>query len=72
MVIPYARQFYCEAYSLLSEDAKSENSMILKTIDTIFRHIGEKGIHAIDRGGDRGVIYKNISRGINRHDLSLD
>lgn len=49
---------YCEAYSLLAEDAKSENSEILKTIDTIFKHIGDKGIHAIDRGGDRGVIYK--------------
>ena len=49
---------YCEAYSLLSEDARSENSQILKAIDTIFKHIGDKGIHAIDRGGDRGVIYK--------------
>ena len=54
MVIP----LYCEAYSLLSEDARSENSQILKAIDTIFKHIGDKGIHAIDRGGDRGVIYK--------------
>jgi len=65
---------YCEAYSLLSEDARSENSQILKAIDTIFKHIGDKGIHlsacghaqagAIDRGGDRpvctgrGIIYK--------------
>ena len=40
----------------------------MKAIDTIFKHIGDKGIHlsacghaqagAIDRGGDRGIIYK--------------
>ncbi|GAB4544289.1 MAG: hypothetical protein Fur0020_13690 [Thermodesulfovibrionia bacterium] len=47
---------YCEAYS--QEDVKSENSQILKVIDTIFKHIGDKGVHAIDRGGDRGVIYE--------------
>jgi hypothetical protein len=48
---------YCEAYSHLAEGVKSENDQIFKVIDTIFKHIGEKGIHAIDRGGDRGVIY---------------
>jgi hypothetical protein len=49
---------YCEAYSLLAEDVKSENSQLLKLIDTIFRHLQNRGIHAIDRGGDRGVLYK--------------
>lgn len=48
---------YCEAYSHSSPDVKSENSQIFKAIDAVFRHIGDKGIHAIDRGGDRGVIF---------------
>ena len=49
---------YCEAYSFLAEDVKSENSQLLKLIDTIFRHLAGRGIHAMDRGGDRGVLYK--------------
>lgn len=49
---------YCEAYSLSAYDAKSENYQILKMIEMIFKHIGNKGIHAIDRGGDRGIIYE--------------
>jgi hypothetical protein len=49
---------YCEAYSYEAEDVKSENSELLKAIEMVRRHIGDKGIHAIDRGGDRGVIYK--------------
>lgn len=48
---------YCEAYSHSAYGVKSENDQILKMIDTIFRHIEDRGIHAIDRGGDRGVIY---------------
>jgi hypothetical protein len=54
---------YCEAYSLLSVEVKSENSQIFKAIDKIFEHLGERGIHAIDRGGDRGVIYKKYLGG---------
>lgn len=49
---------YCEAYSHLAYDVKSENDQILKMIDVIFKHIGDRGIHAIDRGGDRGIIYQ--------------
>ena len=49
---------YCEAYSHSAYGVKSENDQILKMLDVIFRHIGSKGIHAIDRGGDRGVIYE--------------
>ena len=49
---------YCEAYSFLAEGVKSENSQLLKMIDLIFEHTGDRGIHAIDRGGDRGVLYK--------------
>lgn len=49
---------YCEAYSHAARDVKSENDQILKMMDVIFKHIGDSGIHAIDRGGDRGVIYE--------------
>jgi hypothetical protein len=49
---------YCEAYSHSAYDVKSENDQIFKAIDTIFKHIGDRGIHAIDRGGDRGFIYE--------------
>jgi hypothetical protein len=48
---------YCEAYSYSAEDFKSENAQILKVIDAVFEHLGDRGIHAHDRGGDRGVIY---------------
>ncbi len=49
---------YCEAYSHSAYDVKSENDQIFKVINTIFKHIGDIGIHAIDRGGDRGFIYE--------------
>ena len=49
---------YCEVYSFLAEDVKSENSQLLKLIDTILSHLQDRGIHAMDRGGDRGVLYK--------------
>jgi hypothetical protein len=49
---------YCEAYSFLSGDVKSENAQLLKLIDAMFRHLEGRGIHAMDRGGDRGVLYK--------------
>jgi len=54
---------YCEAYSFLAEGVKSENSQLLKMIDLIFEHTGDRGIHAIDRGGDRGVLYKKYLGG---------
>lgn len=53
---------YCEAYSHGAQGVKSENDQIMKAIDTIFKHIGDKGIHAIDRGGDRGFIYEKYLR----------
>ena len=42
----------------MAEDVKSENSQLLKLIDTIFRHLEGREIHGMDRGGDRGVLYK--------------
>jgi hypothetical protein len=55
---------YCEAYSHLDEDIKSENTQILKALNVILKHIGDKGVHAMDRGGDRGIFYKHyLERG---------
>jgi hypothetical protein len=54
---------YCEAYSFLSEDVKSENARLLKMMDLLFEHLGDRGIHAIDRGGDRGVLHKKYLGG---------
>jgi len=48
---------YLEAYSQDAEDFKSENDQLFKVIDTVGAHIGNKGIYAIDRGGDRGKLY---------------
>ena len=55
--------FYCEAYSSLAEDFKSENAQLLKLMDVLFGHLGDRGIHAIDRGGDRGVLYEKYLKG---------
>ncbi len=54
---------YCEAYSFLAAGVKSENSQLLKLIDMVFRHVQDRGIHAMDRGGDRGVLYKKYLGG---------
>ena len=48
---------YCEAYAY--DAVKSENTEVLHAIGAVESHIGHKGIHAIDHGGDRGVIYKH-------------
>lgn len=48
---------YLEAYSQEAKDFKSENDQIFKVIDTVGVSLGDKGIYAIDRGGDRGKLY---------------
>jgi len=48
---------YLEAYSQEANDFQSENHQLFKVIDTVGAHIGNKGIYAIDRGGDRGKLY---------------
>ncbi len=48
---------YLEAYSQEAKDFKSENDQLFKVIDTVGAHLGNKGIYAIDRGGDRGKLY---------------
>ena len=51
---------YCEAYSQEAEDFKSENDQLLRAIDTVSRHVGSRGIWAMDRGGDRGIIFERF------------
>lgn len=48
---------YLEAYSQEAKDFTSENHQLFKVIDAVSLHIGNKGIYAIDRGGDRGKLY---------------
>lgn len=48
---------YLEAYSQEARDFTSENQQLFKLIDTVSARIGNKGIYAIDRGGDRGKLY---------------
>lgn len=48
---------YLEAYSQDAGGFVSENDQLFKVIDTISIHVGNKGIYAIDRGGDRGNLY---------------
>jgi hypothetical protein len=48
---------YLEAYSQDVGGFVSENDQLFKVIDTISTHMGNKGIYAIDRGGDRGKLY---------------
>jgi len=48
---------YLEAYSQKARGFTSENHQLFKLIDTVSARIGDKGIYAIDRGGDRGKLY---------------
>jgi hypothetical protein len=48
---------YLELYSQEAKDFMSENHQLFKVIDTVSLHIGDKGIYAIDRGGDRGKLF---------------
>lgn len=51
---------YLEAYSHEAQGFKSENHQLFKVIDTVSARIGDKGIYAIDRGGDRGKLYEKF------------
>ncbi len=48
---------YLEAYSQEARGFTSENHQLFKVIETVSARIGNKGIYAIDRGGDRGTLY---------------
>lgn len=48
---------YLECYSQEAKDFQSENAQIFKAVEGVKKHVGRKGIWAIDRGGDRKVIF---------------
>ena len=49
---------YGEVYSQEARDFRSENSQILGAMDTVMEGVGTRGIWAIDRRGDRGILLK--------------
>lgn len=51
---------YHELYSTKAPDFVSENDEILKSVETVSKNIGAKGIYVIDRGGDRGELFKPL------------
>jgi len=58
---------YLEVYSQEAEGFKSENDQLFRVIDAVSTHVGNKGIYAIDRGGDRGKLYdKFLEKGKTR------
>jgi len=48
---------YLEAYSQEARGFTSENHQLFKLIDTVSARLGNKGIYALDRGGDWGKLY---------------
>jgi len=45
-------------FSQEAEEFKSENEEITSAIKKVSYHVGKRGIWVIDRGGDRGILYK--------------
>jgi len=51
---------YGELYSQEANNFRSENRQILNAVDCVMEGIGQKGIWAIDRGGDRSRLFKGF------------
>jgi len=51
---------YGELYSQEAEGFRSENRQILNAMDRVMEGIGQKGVWAIDRGGDRSRLFKGL------------
>ena len=51
---------YGELYSQEAKDFRSENRQILNAMDRVIEGIGQKGIWAVDRGGDRSRLLKGF------------
>jgi hypothetical protein len=51
---------YSELYSQEARDFVSENDEILKAIRLVSTAVERRGIWVIDRGGDRGLLYKEL------------
>ena len=48
---------YERLYSHDAPDFDSENTEILKGVDRVLRHVGDRGIWVMDRGGDRRKLF---------------
>jgi hypothetical protein len=56
---------YSKLYSQEAEDFESENTELLRAIDTVNKGIKGKGIWVIDRGGDRKILITQlVKRGL--------
>ena len=53
---------YGELYSQEAKDFRSENRQILNAMDRVTEGTGRKGIWAMDRGGDRSILLKELLR----------
>jgi hypothetical protein len=51
---------YGELYSQEARDFRSENRQILNAVDRVMEGVGQKGIWAMDRGGDRSRLFKGF------------
>jgi hypothetical protein len=49
-----------ELYSQEAEGFRSENRQILDAVDRVMGGIGNKGVWAIDRGGDRSILLRGL------------
>jgi hypothetical protein len=52
---------YSELYSHESKEFESENMQIMRAIRSVDAHVNKRGIWAIDRGGDRKTLIKELS-----------
>jgi len=53
---------YGELYSQEAKDFRSENRQILNAMERVSEGTGRKGIWAMDRGGDRSILLKELLR----------
>jgi hypothetical protein len=67
LVIP----LYNELYSQLAPDFDSENREILKAVDSLSRHVENRGIYVIDRAGDRRRLFSPLLDGGKRFLIRL-
>lgn len=51
---------YAEPCSQRADEFQSENKQILAGIDLVIEFIGKKGIWTLDRGADRGIIFREL------------
>jgi len=51
---------YHRLFSYTAPDFVSENDEILRAVDAVMKHVGERGIWVIDRGGDRKKLFEPL------------